>query len=145
MGCTLRQLVAKCTCNSVKQTMAALLAPHQLGLGVPLGAEAAVHATRVYLQDMPDCHLLLKLDFRNAFNSLRQDKMLLAVCERVPQIFPLVHSAYSAPSSLFIQDKTIQSAEGIQQGDPLGPLLFSLATMDLMRPLRCRVGHLLPG
>ena len=128
MGCTLRQLVAKCTCNSVKQTMAALSAPHQLGLGVPLGTEAAVHATRVYLQDMPDRHLLLKLDFRNAFNSLRQDTMLLAVCERVPQIFPLVHSAYSAPSFLFIQDKTIQSAEGIQQGDPLGPLLYSLAT-----------------
>ena len=136
VGCTLRRLASKCACNSVKQAMAALMAPHQFGFGIPLGAEAAVHATRVYLQDMPDHHLLLKLDFRNAFNSLRRDKMLLAVCEKAPQLFPLVHSAYSAPSSLFIQDKTILSAEGVQQGDPLGPLLFSLTTMDLMEPLR---------
>ena len=88
MGCTLCWLASKCACNSVKQAMAALLAPHQLGFGILLGAEAAVHATRVYLQDMPDHHLLLKLDFRNAFNSLRQDKMLLAVCEKAPQLFP---------------------------------------------------------
>ena len=87
--------------------MAALLAPHQLGFGVPLGAEAAVHTGRVYLQDMPDHHLLLKLDFRNAFNSLRRDKMLMAVRENALQLFPLVHSAYSAPSSLFAQDETI--------------------------------------
>ena len=26
--------------------------------------------------------------------------------------------------------------EGVQQGDPLGPLLFSLTTMDLMESLR---------
>ena len=101
VGCTLRRLVAKCACNSLKQTMAALLAPHQLGFGVPLGAEAAVHASRVYLQDMLDCHLLLKLDFRNAFNRLRRDKMLLAVHDNALELFPLVHSAYSAPSSLF--------------------------------------------
>ena len=86
VGCTLRRLASKCACNSVKQAMAALLAPHQLGFSIPLGAEAAVHATRVYLQDMPDHHLLLKLDFRNAFNSLRRDKMLLAVCEKATRL-----------------------------------------------------------
>ena len=105
VGCTLCQLVAKYACNSVKQTMAAQPAPHHLGFGIPLGVEAAVHGTRVYLQDLSDCHLLLKMDFRNAFNSLRWSKMPLAVCERVPQLFSLVHSVYSAPSSLFIQDK----------------------------------------
>ena len=57
--------------------------------------------------------------------------MLLAVCEKVSQLFPLAHSVYNAPSS-FIQDKTIQPVEGVQQGDSLGPLLFFLTTMDLM-------------
>ena len=60
----------------------------------PLGAEAAVHASRVYLQDMKEHHLLLKLDFNNAFNCLRQDKMLAAVSEKALEWFPLIHSAY---------------------------------------------------
>ena len=33
-------------------------------------------------------------------------------------------TSYSAPSSLFIQNKTILSAKGVQQGDPLGPQCF---------------------
>ena len=64
VGCTLRRLAAKCASNNVKQAMAALLAPHQLGYGTPLGAEAAVHASRIYLQNMQEHHLLLKLDFQ---------------------------------------------------------------------------------
>ena len=81
-------------------------------------------------------HPLLKLDFSNVFNSLRRDNMLMTVHENAPQLFSLVHSAYSASSSLFAQDKIIQSAEGVPQGDPLGPLLSSLATMGLMKPLK---------
>jgi hypothetical protein len=68
----------------------------------------------------------VKLDFRNAFNSIRRDKVLDAVREHVPELLPFVYSAYSSPSSLFWGVKVIQSAEGVQQGDPLGPLLFCL-------------------
>ena len=79
--------------------------------------------------------LLLKLDFSNAFNSIRRDKMLLAVKKLVPELYPLVHSAYSSPSSLFWGDKIILSAEGVQQGDPLGPLLFCLTLHNLISEL----------
>ena len=90
----------------------------------PLGAEAAVHVSHIYLWNMKEHHLLLKLDFKNAFNCLRQDKMLAAVSEKAPDLFPLIHSAYGTPSSLFIGDSIIQSAKGVQQGNPLGPLFF---------------------
>ena len=136
VGCTLRRLAAKCASNSVKQAMVALLVPHQLGYSTPLGAEAAVHASRIYLRNMQEHHLLLKLDFKNAFNCLRRDKMLAAVSEKAPKLLPFIHSAYGTPSSLFIGDTIIQSAEGIQQGDPLGPLLFCLTTMEIMEQLR---------
>ena len=46
-----------------------------------------------------------------------------------------IHSVYSSLSSLLWEDKTLQSSEGVQQGDPLGPLLFCLAIHPLSTQL----------
>lgn len=78
---------------------------------------------------------LLKVDFRNAFNSLRRDKMLEAVEAYIPQLLPFVHSAYSAPSILLWNDAQISSFEGIQQGDPLRHMLFCLTIHELVSSL----------
>ena len=59
-------------------------------------AEAAVHADRKFLMSLPDGQAVVKLDFSNAaFNSVRRDKILEAVHDLAPEIYPLVHSAYS--------------------------------------------------
>jgi len=107
VGCTLRRLVAKIAGRMVVDDMADLLSPRQLGYGVRGGAEAAVHATRRYLMNLPSSHALLKLDFKNAFNSVRQDEMLGAVQELAPNIYPLVYSAYSSSYSPRWGDKII--------------------------------------
>ena len=136
VGCTLRRLASKCAALSIREDMGALLAPLQLGYGTPMGAEAAVHASWTFLHNIEPGHLLLKVDFRNAFNSVRRDKILLAVLKYAPSIFPLAHSVYSQPTSLFFGNDIINSAEGVQQGDPLGPLLFSLAIHELVCSLK---------
>ena len=136
VSCTLRRLVAKIAASKVREELTSLLAPRQLGFGIKGGAEAAVHAARMYAGDLDDNHWIVKLDFKNAFNSLRRDKMLLAVHELAPALYPFVHSCYSSPSSLFWHDSVLQSAEGVQQGDPLGPLLFCLSIHDLCSQLR---------
>ena len=53
------------------------------------GAEAAVHAVHRYLDDMsnyPD-KVVVKLDFKNAFNCLRRGRMLEAVQEWIPELY----------------------------------------------------------
>ena len=127
VGCTLRRLVAKIAGSKVVNDATNLLAPRQLGYGISGGVEAAVYATRLYLNQLQTNKALIKLDFRNAFNSVRRDKMLEAVQDLVPSIYPFVHSVYSLPSSLFWDNRTLSSSEGVQQGDPLGPLLFCLS------------------
>ena len=72
----------------------------------------------------------VKLDFRNAFNSIHRDKMLASVLSLCPSLYPFVYSSYSSPSSLFWGNEVILSAEGVQQGDPLGPLLFCITHHD---------------
>ena len=115
------------------KAMGTVLAPHQLGYGVPRGAEAAVHAARLFLHDLEPEQLILKLNFRNAFNCLHQDKMITAVEEPVPELLPLVLSVYGSPSSLFVGDDFIQSSKEVQQGDPLGPLLFCLTIHNMVQ------------
>ena len=132
VGCTLRWLVAKLAGRMVVGEMTNLLAPRQLGYGVLGGAEAGVHAARQYIDNMQPQDAVVKLDFKNAFNSVQRDKMLEAVQSFAPEIYPLVHSVYSSPSSLLWEDKTLQSSE---QGDPLGPLLFCLAIHPLSTQL----------
>ena len=65
------------------------------------------------------------MDFKNAFNSLKRDKILDTVFRKQRQIYNYTHSAYSESSHLFFGEKVFQSQEGCQQGDPEGPALFS--------------------
>ena len=62
--------------------------------------------------------------------------MLSSVGELAPGILPFVHSAYSSPSSLYCGNDILQSSKGVQQGDPLGPLLFCLSLYHLHSQMR---------
>ena len=60
---------------------------------------------------------------------------MAAVRDVAPELFQFVYSAYQTPSSLFCGDHVLQSEEGVQQGDPLGPLLFCLSIHPLVTKL----------
>ena len=78
---------------------------------------------------------MVKLDFANAFNSLRSSDMLLSVSDRLPELYAFCLSSYSQPSFLYFGSHVILSQEGPQQGDPLGPLLFCSTIHPLITSL----------
>ena len=79
IGNTLRCMVAKAVSRLMFDTFGNKLRPVQLGCGTKAGCEAAVNAARTYLKNASESkpRILLKMDFRNAFNTLRRDKLLL--------------------------------------------------------------------
>src|SRR5277367_3746580 len=133
VGLTLRRLVSKMANTRALEWCGGVLGQTQLGVGTKGGAEALVHAARRYLMSMDGTRAFVKLDFTNAFNSIRRDAVMEAVAKHRPDLLAYVSSAYGAPSQLWISELQILSAEGVQLGDPLGPLLCCLA---LNKPLK---------
>jgi len=63
----LRKLAASALAGTVRAAAAQLLAPLQMGVGVPNPCERVLHEVTAVLAHKPS-HALLQLDFRNAFN-----------------------------------------------------------------------------
>jgi len=71
----LRRLVAQVCLRPFIPRLRKLL-PSQVGVGTPLGCEAAVHATCYFMDQPHNDKVLLKRDVKNAFNSIRRDTVL---------------------------------------------------------------------
>ena len=138
VGETIRRLTSKCLCSTVREAAQALFAPLQVGVACPRGGEAAVHVVRQYTErhrDSPSKTLLL-VDFSNAFNTVDRSKFLAACREQTPGVAAWASWCYGAPSQLVFHETVIESTAGVQQGDNLGPLLFSLALHPLLSRLK---------
>ena len=75
---------------------------------------------------------MLKIDFTNAFNLVDRQTFINEVETNLPSIYNWVVYCYGIESILDYDGFTIQSSCGVQQCDPLGPLLFALALNTLV-------------
>ena len=138
IGNTLRRLTAKAAAFSLKAELQPKLYPYQLGVSIPGGAEAIVHSGRSFCNSKilsSDPVAFLKIDFENAFNSIRRDAFLRTIKKELGCLYPFLFQCYSEINFLIFNNHILDSAEGIQQGDPLGPLCFSLCLQSLISRL----------
>ncbi|XP_029657541.1 uncharacterized protein LOC115231724 [Octopus sinensis] len=62
--------------------------------------------------------------------------MLESCSQRTPEIMSLAHLAYGSENSLVFDKHIVRSRTGVQQGDPLGPLLFALSIDEVARNVK---------
>nr|XP_031862100.1 uncharacterized protein CI109_002513 [Kwoniella shandongensis]KAA5529172.1 hypothetical protein CI109_002513 [Kwoniella shandongensis] len=106
------------------------LSTNQFGVGSKGGVETIIHGVQHTIDKHPAFRrfrYLTSLDASNAFNALATEW------------------SYGTPSELLVYSEgktvTIESSEGVKQGDPLGPLLFSLAIKDAVDELQALLGE----
>ena len=136
VGEMISRLVSNLCCSSVHALLPDIFIPEgQLGVGVRGGLEAAIHACRYTISQL--CHkedlCMLKVDFKNAFNECDRDTFLSHLKLELPELFSWVQWCYSNPPQLRFGQHALHSTSGVQQGDPLGPLLFALTLSELLK------------
>ena len=136
-----RRLTSKCLLQQVRAEARSFLWPAQVGVCVPLGAEVVVHSVRGWMQRHANTSgkVLVKLDFSNGFNTVSREAVLQATHNNFPSLSRWASWCYGNASNLRFGKSSVQSASGVQQGDPLGPLPFSAAIQPLAQEARQQV------
>jgi len=66
----------------------------------------------------------LKVDVKNTLNECEHSAFFACVSEDFPEIFVWINWWYSQSAELLFGNRQLLASSGVQQGDPLGPLLF---------------------
>ena len=136
VGETLRRIVGKVAMAAPRtlESMEALV-PTQLGVGVDGACETTAMAVQSWVQSEKGRNDwgILQVDLTNAFNCIDRGEVLRQVAARAPHLSAWARLCYAQPSHLFLgSGHPLRSEQGVQQGDPLGPLFFSLCWQQVV-------------
>lgn len=140
VGTIWRRLCSKLAAISVCKDMNSYLGNHQFGVGIPCRGEGILHSANKLLE-MKGSHdnmTMMLIDFSNAFNLVNRTVLINEVRSKCPSISRWIEFCYSKPARLYYNDAVLSSAQGVQQGYPLGPLLFALILHPLVNKIAAK-------
>ena len=136
VGETLRRLVGKVLLAKYGNEISSKLVPLQVGVNVPGGLDSVVLEVDKWMQsDSSPNFPILQLDFRNAFNSIKRSWTLEQLKKCATPWQQYAHYFCCGQMTLYGMGYEIFSRSGVQQGDPCGPIFFSVAIQPLLEKL----------
>jgi len=137
IGEVIRRVCGKVAMRSIKGNLGLIFGDLQFGVNVSNGCESIVHSLNSQLESgIFHNNVLLKTDWSNAFNTIDRSSLFDLVRNVAPSISKFVESCYLNNPELFYFDHTIQSVNGVQQGDPLSPFLFCLIQQNIIKSVQ---------
>eukprot|EP00873_Tetraselmis_striata_P037108 jgi/Tetstr1/457372/TSEL_043974.t2 len=126
-----RRAAERAVVDNMKEAYVSVLAPSQLGLGIPAGDSMLIHSVRLIAEKLGPRVVIVHTDLRNAYNEAWRRTIIQRHidCSPLHPIIPALVASLSTDSYLVVDDRSapLRSEEGVHQGAPLATTSFCVA------------------
>ena len=138
IGESFRRIASKVMCQACQSDIQDYFSNIQHG-NQKRGCETIVHKIKSEIESLKNW-CLLKVDITNAFNSVKRKTFLDQMSKVFPKAYNWSKWLYEEKTPLQFAKYIIWSETGVQQGDPLGPLLFCAAIRPILEQIHRECG-----
>ena len=135
----LRRLAGRLLASARKKELAEVPGRHQYAIGTAAGTELLAHTVRACTE--ADLQLVtVALDAKNAYCTIRRTACLDRLAELAPELLPFARLFSQRESAYYFWGgqgvcTELNATDGVDQGDPLAPLLFACGLAPHLRDL----------
>eukprot|EP00873_Tetraselmis_striata_P023363 jgi/Tetstr1/443627/TSEL_031626.t1 len=126
-----RRAAERAVVDNMKEAYVSVLAPSQLGVGIPVGDCMLIHGVRLIAEKLGPRAVIVHPDLRNAYNEAWRRTIIQRHidCSPLHHVIPALLASLSTDSYLVVDDRSapLRSEDGVQQGAPLATTSFCVA------------------
>eukprot|EP00873_Tetraselmis_striata_P035543 jgi/Tetstr1/455807/TSEL_042599.t1 len=126
-----RRATERAVVDNMKEAYVSVLAPSQLGVGIPAGDSVLIHGVRLIAEKLGPRAVIVHTDLRNAYNEAWRRTIIQRHidCSPLHPVIPALLASLSTDSYLVVDDRSapLRSEDCVQQGAPLATTSFCVA------------------
>eukprot|EP00873_Tetraselmis_striata_P020853 jgi/Tetstr1/441117/TSEL_003107.t1 len=126
-----RRAAERAVVDNMKEAYVSVLAPSQLGVGIPAGDSVLIHGVRLIAEKLGPRAVIVHTDLRNAYNEAWRRTIIQRHidCSPLHPVIPGLLASLSTDSYLVVDDRSapLRSEDRVQQGAPLATTSFCVA------------------